>query len=94
LKDAGQSALNQALGVAGLINGPILGVFLVGTFIKKANQTAALIAMVTSISLMLYIYFGTKIAFPWYPVIGSLTTLTVAFIASFIFSNNPDEVNN
>ena len=94
LKDAGQSALNQALGIAGLINGPILGVFLVGTFIKKANQTAALLAMIASISLMLYIYYGTKIAFPWYPVIGSLTTLTVAFFASFIFSNKTNEVNN
>ena len=94
LKDAGQSALNQALGIAGLINGPILGVFLVGTFIKKANQTAALIAMIASISLMLYIYYGTKIAFPWYPVIGSLTTLLVALIASFIFSNKTNEVNN
>ncbi|HVE57116.1 MAG TPA: sodium:solute symporter [Pyrinomonadaceae bacterium] len=94
VKDAGQSALNQALGIAGLINGPILGVFLVGTFVKKANQICALIAMSASIALMLYIYFGTKIAFPWYPVIGSLTTLLVAFIASFIFSNNTDEVNN
>jgi SSS family transporter len=86
VKDAGQSALSQALGVAGLINGPILGVFLVGTIIKKANQTAALIAMITSIALMLYIYFGTKIAFPWYPVIGSLTTLIVAFLVSLVFS--------
>jgi solute:Na+ symporter, SSS family len=94
VKDAGQSALNQALGIAGLINGPILGVFLVGAFIKKANQTSALIAMLASISLMLYIYFGTKIAFPWYPVIGSLTTLAVAFAASFIFSKNTNEVNN
>lgn len=85
VKDAQASALSQALAIAGLINGPILGVFLVGTFIKKANQTCALIAMLTSISLMLYVYFGTKIAFPWYPVIGSLTTLLVAFLASFIF---------
>jgi len=87
VKDAAASALSQALAVAGLINGPILGVFLVGTFIKKANQTCALIAMITSISLMLFIYFGTKIAFPWYPVIGSLTTLTVAFLASLVFSD-------
>jgi SSS family solute:Na+ symporter len=94
VKDAGQSALNQALGVAGLVNGPILGVFLVGTFIKKANQTCALVGMISSIALMLYIYFGTKIAFPWYPVIGSLTTLVVALVASFIFSNKSDEVNN
>lgn len=87
VKDVGQSALNQALGVAGLINGPILGVFLVGTFIKKANQTAALSGMLTSVVLMVYIYFGTPIAFPWYTVIGSLTTLVVAFLASLIFSD-------
>lgn len=94
VKDAGQSALNQALGIAGLINGPILGVFLVGTFIKKANQTSALIGMSVSIALMLYVFFGTKIAFPWYPVIGSLTTLIVAFIASLGFSSNSNEVSN
>ena len=94
VKDAGQSALNQALGVAGLINGPILGVFLVGTFVKKANQTSALIAMSASIALMIYIYFWTKIAFPWYPVIGSLTTLTVAFLASLILSPKQNEITD
>ncbi len=88
VKDVGSSALNQALAIAGLINGPILGVFLVGTFVKKANQTCALIAMSASILLMLYIYFGTKIAFPWYAVIGSLTTLLVAFIASLFFADS------
>jgi solute:Na+ symporter, SSS family len=94
VKDAGQSALNQALGVAGLINGPILGVFLVGTFVKKANQTSALIAMSASIALMIYIYFWTKIAFPWYPVIGSLTTLAVAFLASLILSPKHNEITD
>jgi len=90
VKDAGSSALSQALAIAGLINGPILGVFLVGTFIKKANETCALIAMLSSISLMLYIYLGTKIAFPWYAVIGSLTTLIVAFVASLILGDKDE----
>ena len=92
VKDAGNSALSQALSIASLINGPVLGVFLVGTFVKKANQTCALIAMLVSISLMLYIYFGTKIAFPWYAVIGSLTTLIAAFIASLFLSDSPEDV--
>jgi SSS family transporter len=82
VKDVGQSALTQALAVAGLINGPILGVFLVGTFVKRANETAALTGMIVSIGLMLFVYFGTKTAFPWYPVIGSLTTLAVASVVS------------
>lgn len=87
VKDAQASALSQALAIAGLINGPILGVFLVGTFIKRANQTCALIAMISSICLMLYVYKYTAIAFPWYPVIGSLTTLIVATLASLVLSD-------
>ena len=90
VKDAAASALSQALAIAGLINGPILGVFLVGTFVKKANQTCALSAMLTSISLMLFVYFGTKIAFPWYPVIWRLTTLIVATLASLLVGNTED----
>lgn len=91
VKDAGQSALSQALSVAGLINGPILGVFLVGTFIKKANQTAALAGMIVSIGVMFYVFKFTPIAFPWYPVIGSLTTLAIAFVVSLISKGSPEQ---
>jgi Na+/proline symporter len=81
------SALSQALSIASLINGPILGVFLVGAFIKKANQTAALIGMSASILLMTYIILATKIAWTWYALIGSLVTLLAAWLASLVFNN-------
>ncbi|MBA4185290.1 MAG: sodium/solute symporter [Acidobacteria bacterium] len=80
-----RSALDQALSVASLFNGPVLGVFLVGTFIKRANETAALTGMAASIVLMLYIKFATPIAWTWYVLIGSLTTFLVAWLASFFF---------
>ncbi len=82
-----ESALSQALSIASLFNGPVLGVFLVGTFIKKANETAALIGMAASIALMLYIKFATPLAWTWYVLIGSLTTLFIAWLASFVFQN-------
>ena len=82
------SALNLALSVASLINGPILGVFLVGTFLKKAKEIHALIGMLASISLMIYILLGTKIAWTWYALIGSLTTFIVAYLASLVIKNN------
>jgi Na+/proline symporter len=85
LRNSGTSALINALTVAGLINGPILGVFLTGAFVKRAGQTAALVAMVSSISLMTYIFLTTKIAWPWYPLIGSSVTVLVAFIVSLVF---------
>lgn len=95
LKDAGSSALNMALAVASLINGPILGVFLVGAFLKKAKEIHALIGMAASICLMLYVLFGTSIAWPWYALIGSMTTVTVAFIATLLISNSKnDEISN
>ncbi|MBX3289323.1 MAG: sodium:solute symporter [Acidobacteria bacterium] len=95
LKDAGNSALNMALAVASLINGPILGVFLVGAFLKKAKEIHALIGMAASICLMLYVLLGTSIAWPWYALIGSMATVTVAFIATLLISNSKnDEISN
>lgn len=90
---SGESALALALSVASLINGPILGVFLVGTFLKKARETHALIGMIASISLMLYILLGTKIAWTWYALIGSMTTLAVTFIATLVIRSSENEVS-
>ncbi len=88
-----RSALDQALSVASLFNGPVLGVFLVGSFLKRVTQTPALIGMLVSISLIFYIRFATPIAWPWYVLIGSVTTFAVAYLASFVFSGNKDEVS-
>ncbi|MGI8408443.1 MAG: sodium:solute symporter [Pyrinomonadaceae bacterium] len=90
-----ESALGLALSVASLINGPILGVFLVGAFLKSAREIHALTGMAASILLMLYILLGTKIAWTWYALIGSITTFSVAWLATLVFSKNmKDEVSN
>ena len=88
-----RSALDQALSVASLFNGPVLGVFLIGTFLKRVTEIPALIGMLVSIGLMFYIRFYTPIAFPWYVLIGSVTTFSVAFFASFVLSANKNEVS-
>lgn len=81
-----RSALDQALSIASLINGPILGVFLVGTFLRRVSQPPALIGMVASMGVMLYVFFATRIAWTWYVFIGSSVTLIVAWLASFAFA--------
>jgi Na+/proline symporter len=86
-----RSALDQALSVASLINGPVLGVFLVGTFLRRASEPPALIGMLTSIVVMLYIRFFTPIAWTWYVLIGSLITFVVAWLAGFAFAPAPPE---
>jgi solute:Na+ symporter, SSS family len=86
-----RSALDQALSIASLINGPVLGVFLVGTFLRRVSEPPALIGMMASIAVMLYVFFATKIAWTWYVFIGSSITLIVAGIASFAFAPAPTE---
>jgi solute:Na+ symporter, SSS family len=74
-----------------LINGPVLGVFLVGTFLKRVRENAALTGMILALLLMLYIRFFTPIAWTWYALIGSLSTLVLAWAASFIFAEKSEE---
>ena len=89
------SALNKALSVASLINGPILGVFLVGTFLRRVSQPPALIGMIVSSVVMLYVFFvRTEIAWTWYVFIGSLITFVVSWLASFAFAPAPAEMGD
>src|SRR6185295_6301833 len=89
-----RSALDQALSVAAVSNKPELGVFLVGTFLRRVSEPPALIGMVTSMIVMLYIRFWTPIAWTWYVLIGSLVTLLVAWIAGFAFASATKEQRN
>ena len=84
-----RSALDQALSIASLINGPVLGVFLVGTFLRRVSEPPALIGMGASIAAMLYIFFATKIAWTWYVFIGTAITLVVSGLASLAFAPAP-----
>jgi len=84
-----RSALDQALSIASLINGPVLGVFLVGVFLRRVSEPPALIGMLASSVAMLYIRFATNIAWTWYVFFGSIITLVVAWLASFAFEDAP-----
>ncbi|MGH9456176.1 MAG: sodium:solute symporter [Thermoanaerobaculia bacterium] len=77
-----RSALDTALGVASLINGPILGVFLLGAT-RHGRPASALIGMTAGVAAVLFLWLGTPIAWPWYVAVGSLTTLLVGLAADF-----------
>ncbi|HKR11836.1 MAG TPA: sodium:solute symporter [Pyrinomonadaceae bacterium] len=88
-RNAQGSALSQALSIASLINGPILGVFLVGTLLRRVSQAPALVGMIVSMGSMLYIFLATKIAWTWYVFIGSLITVVVALLVSLVWQGEP-----
>ncbi len=81
LQQTTRSALGIALAVASLINGPILGVFFLGAT-KRANTTSALTGMTAGILAVGLVAFTTKVAWPWYAVIGSSVTFGVGMLVA------------
>ncbi|HEX8617982.1 MAG TPA: hypothetical protein VF911_10395, partial [Thermoanaerobaculia bacterium] len=79
-----RSALNIALSIASLINGPILGVFFLGAT-KRATTPGALAGMTAGLTAVAVVAFTTRVAWPWYAVVGSLTTLIVGTTSSLLF---------
>ncbi|HKB79008.1 MAG TPA: sodium:solute symporter [Thermoanaerobaculia bacterium] len=73
------SAVNTALGVASLINGPILGVFLLSAM-QREGSVAAFTGMLAGIAAVTSVWLFTPLAWPWYAVVGSLTTLGVGML--------------
>ena len=81
LQNTQRSALATALAVASLINGPILGVFFLGMS-KRGGTSAALTGMVCGLAAVIVVWLRTPVAWPWYTVVGSLTTWIVGSIAA------------
>ncbi|HUP62980.1 MAG TPA: transporter [Thermoanaerobaculia bacterium] len=79
-----RSALNTVLAVAGLINGPILGVFFLGAT-KRASSPAAFIGMTAGLIVVMLVAFATPVAWPWYTLVGSVTTWSVGMIVAWIW---------
>jgi Na+/proline symporter len=79
LRKQHRSAVDLALSVASLINGPILGVFLLAA-VRRGGRNAALAGMICGLAAVTYVWLGTAIAWPWYTVVGSLTTLAAGVL--------------
>ncbi len=76
--------LIQAVNILGSIfYGTILGIFLIGFFIKYIKGKAVFIAALIAQSIVLYFYFYTELAYLWYNVIGPFSTILIAFILQF-----------
>ncbi|MBV8519515.1 MAG: sodium/solute symporter [Acidobacteria bacterium] len=84
-----RAALNTALSVASLINGPVLGVFFLGAT-QRATTRAALAGMFAGIVAVTLVAFTTHVAWPWYAVVGSVVTFGVGIIAAWISPEKSD----
>jgi solute:Na+ symporter, SSS family len=76
------SVLQAGLTIASITYGGLLGVFLLGTWNKRANETGALAGFVTGIATMILVNRFTHLAFTWYVLAGTIVTFTVGSITS------------
>ncbi len=72
--------------IGSLINGPIVGVFLLGIFTKKINGTSACIGVVGGFICNLYFWiYVESVSWLWWNVIGLIVTFKIAVIYYYFF---------
>jgi Na+/proline symporter len=77
-----KSVLEAGLGIASILYGALLGVFLLGLTTKRVGEGSAMAGMTAGILINLFVRFGTDIAWTWYVLIGTVVTYSTAILAS------------
>jgi SSS family solute:Na+ symporter len=86
------SVLQAGLSIASILYGALLGVFLLGLLTRRVDETAAMFGMSAGLITMLYVKFGTDIAWTWYVLIGTAVTFTTG-VAFFLLRGPPININ-
>lgn len=74
--------LVAGLTIASITYGGLLGVFLLGTWNKRANESGALAGFTAGIVTMIGVAFLTRLAFTWYVLVGTAVTFVTGSIVS------------
>ncbi|MBI1873951.1 MAG: sodium/solute symporter [Acidobacteria bacterium] len=84
-----QSVLDAGLSVLSLASGSVLGAFLIGTLMPGLSRRATVAGMVAGMAVMAWVWTATTVAFTWYVLIGTCTTIAVAWCGSWWRSSQP-----
>lgn len=74
--------VDQVLAIASFTTGLILGLYLLGVLLRRVSQPAALVGFAIGLAAVSFVHLYTETSWPWYTVIGSLTTLLVGWLAN------------
>ena len=89
---ADRSVIDSVLKIAGFTTGTILGLFLLARMTRPVGSRPALIGLVAGFLTILSIWLLTSLAWPWYPLVGTLSTVAVAlFFDRLGFSHGPTQ---
>jgi len=74
--------LVAGLTIASITYGALLGVFLLGTWNARANETGALAGFAVGLAAMIAVRLFTPLAWTWYVLAGTMVTFAVGTIVS------------
>ena len=84
----GGRVIEVGLSIASVAYGALLGVFLLGTLTRRANEAGAMVGFVCGFALNLYLWLGTiggrKVPFTWFVLLGSMATFAIGYAASLL----------
>jgi solute:Na+ symporter, SSS family len=83
------NVVNNALAIASFVTGILLGLFLLGILTRRVGQSAALMGMLAGIAAVSSAKFGTRLAWPWYALVGSSTVFAVGLASSYLVPSSP-----
>ncbi|MGB0370479.1 MAG: sodium:solute symporter family transporter [Opitutales bacterium] len=71
--------------IGSLVNGPLLGVFILGFFVKRAGMAAAVTGLATGFGTNLFLWhFVENLSWLWWNPIGTLVTLSTGFLITLV----------
>jgi SSS family solute:Na+ symporter len=85
-----QTVVESVLTIAGFTTGIILGVFFLGIFTRRVGQKAALAGLLLGLGVITAVAFGTRLAWPWYTLVGSAATFAFGVLASLVWPSQGD----
>ena len=85
----GRTVVEAVLTVGGFTTGITLGVFFLGIFTTRVGQRAALVGLALGLATITAVAFGTRLAWPWYTLVGSLATFGFGLVASLAWPAAP-----
>lgn len=80
-----RSVVNDALAIAGFTAGILLGVFALGVLTRRVRQPGALFGLLCGLAVLTAVNFATRIAWPWFAVIGATCTFAAGYAYTLIF---------
>jgi SSS family transporter len=80
-----QRVVDAVLSIASFTNGPILGLFFLGSLTRRVGRVGALAGVVAGVAVMSYVWARLQVSWQWYVLIGSTVTFVAGYLTSLVF---------